>query len=196
MYIGLYQLQTNTISRFLSHFVTSAGIHLESCKNKCFKVNDAMLRVLPNETSWPSFPYFCMHALLVAWFIFIFKNSILILSYIWDFIVAVSSKVIYWNFQYIRVYQNKKNKIILTIFKFIRIIGWYIHLKLIIYNIFTPFSNEHHSCRLHRFIKYFLHLWRFHYKQVNVWLWHTTPGWFQTVNLYYMVLLHFDVTNS
>lgn len=135
-------------------------------------------------------------ALLVAWFIFIFKNSILILSYIWDFIVAVSSKVIYWNFQYIRVYQNKKNKIILTIFKFIRFIGSYIHLKLIIYNIFTPFSNEHHSCRLHRFIKYFLHLWRFHYKQVNVWLWHTTPGWFQTVNLYYMVLLHFDVTNS
>lgn len=135
-------------------------------------------------------------ALLVAWFIFIFKNSKLILSYIWDFIVAVSSKVIYWNFQYIRVYQNKKNKIILTIFKFIRFIGWYIHLKLIIYNIFTPFSNEHHSCRLQRFIKYFLHLWRFHYKQVNVWLWHTTPGWFQTVNLYCMVLLHFDVTNS
>lgn len=114
-------------------------------------------------------------ALLVAWFIFIFKNSILILSCIRDFIVAVSSKVIYWNFQYIRVYQNKKNKIILTIFKFIRFIGWYIHLKLIIYNIFTPFSNEHHSCRPQRFIK----------------LWHTTPGWFQTVNLYYMVLLHF-----
>lgn len=154
MYIGLYQLQTNTISRFLSHFVTSAGIHLESCKNKCFKVNDAMLRVLPNETSWPSFPYFCIACHLIH----IFKD--LIFFHIYEIFIyeisevhAVSSKVIYWNFQYIRVYQNKKDKIILTIFKFIRFIGWYIHLKLIIYNIFTPFSNEHHSCRLQRFLK-------------------------------------------
>lgn len=65
VYIGLYQLQTNTISRFLSHFVTSAGIHLESCKNKCFEVNDAMLRVLPNETSWRSFPYFYIACRLI-----------------------------------------------------------------------------------------------------------------------------------
>lgn len=151
MYIGLYQLQTNTISRFLSHFVTSAGIHLESCKNKCFKVNDAMLRVY-NQMKHPC-PLSPISALLVTWFIFIFKDSILILSYMWDFIVALSSKVVYWNFQNIRVYQNKKNEIILTIFKFIRFIGWYIHLKLIIYNIFTPFSNEHHSCRPQRFIK-------------------------------------------
>lgn len=98
VYIGLYQLQTNTISRFLSHFVTSAGIHLESCKNKCFKVNDAMLRVLPNETSWPSFPYFCIACHLIH----IFKD--LVFFHIYEIFIyeisevhAVSSKVINWN---------------------------------------------------------------------------------------------------
>lgn len=115
---------SNTISRFLSHFVTSAGIHLESCKNKCFKVNDAMLRVLPNETSWRSFPYFCVACRLIH----IYFQKLNINSFhIWDFKVAVSSKVIYWNFQYLWKYQNKKNKIILTIFKFIRFIGSYIY---------------------------------------------------------------------